>query len=87
MSPELETLDQLCGDDMPLSIIRNLFDDQEHFCRAIFAMLKTGELRLFEREGDDIAPWRWREVLATSDQSEWKNIRIAITDLGAKRIV
>ena len=86
MCLELETLDQLSGSDMPLTIIRGLFDDQSHFYRAIIAMLQAGEVRLFETDGNDIAQWRWREILTTFDQSEWNSIRIAITDIGGQRI-
>ena len=34
MSPELETLDQLLGGDLPLTVIRKLFPDAERFVRT-----------------------------------------------------
>lgn len=82
MSPELETLDQLLGGDLPLPVIRGLFDDQDRFARAITAMLEAGELRLVEAAETDVPRWRWREVLNANAGST----RVAITKAGVKRI-
>jgi hypothetical protein len=49
--PELETLDQLCGGPMPLAVIRQLFEGDDRFRRAILAMLDDREVLLFN--GDD----------------------------------
>ena len=62
MSLELETLDQLCGGDMPLSVIRQIFADGRHFERAILAMLDDGDVRLL-RNGTVAAPWEWRRLV------------------------
>ncbi len=82
MSPELETLDQLLGGDLPLPVIRGLFADRDRFILAITAMLDAGELRLVEADGEDVPQWRWRDVLNFNATST----RVAITAAGAKRI-
>ena|SRR5580765_2298350 len=83
MAPELETLDQLLGGDLPLPVIRGLFADQERFVLAIYAMLEAGETRLFEAGGADVPKWRWHDILCNNVPST----RLAITKAGAKRIV
>jgi hypothetical protein len=86
MSPELETLDQLLGGDMPLAVIRGLFDDGERFVRAVAAMLNAGDVRLYI-DGDETPRWRWTEVLvAARDRAEPANARLDITEAGVRRI-
>jgi hypothetical protein len=82
MSPELETLDQLLGGDLPLPIIRGLFGEESRFVRAIEAMLEAGEVRLIEGDDTDVSRWRWREVLTTPAA----NTRLSITEAGVRRI-
>ena len=65
-SPELETLDQLIGGDLPLSVILGMFDDRERVIRGILAMLKTGEVRLLTHRKDEIPQWHWTEILTAS---------------------
>ena len=84
MNPELETLDQLLGGDLPLTVIRSLFDDDSRFARAIRMMLDDGEVQLLTSDGDKVERWRWPDVLAPmADKSGY---RLDITSLGAKRI-
>lgn len=82
MSPELETLDQLLGGDLPASVIRKLFPDNERFMTAMRAMLTAGELRLMATDGTEIPRWKWSDALA----SRVDFVRLAITDVGARRI-
>jgi hypothetical protein len=82
VSPELETLDQLLGGDLPLPVIRSLFADEDRFALALTAMLDAGELRLVEGDGRDMSKWRWREVLNANAAST----RVAIAKAGVKRI-
>ncbi|AMV37881.1 hypothetical protein [Planctomyces sp. SH-PL62] len=87
MSPELETLDQLLCGDMPLAVIRELFDDGERFARAVAAMLHAGELRL-HLNGDEAPYWRWPEVLAAArDRIYPADARLDIAEAGVRRIV
>lgn len=86
-SPELETLDQLLGGDLPLAVIRGLFVDDSRFAQAVEAMLHAGEIRLLTAEGEAIPKWQWRVVLHTvSVQSEKSGQRLSITKKGARRI-
>ncbi|HEV3300547.1 MAG TPA: hypothetical protein VG055_12945 [Planctomycetaceae bacterium] len=85
-SIELETLDQLLGGTLPLATIRSLYDSQDHFVRAITAMLHTGQVRLVAN-GKDVEKYRWRNMLGNSDsQSETENVWLEITDVGARRV-
>ena len=85
MSPELETLDQLQGGDMKLSIIRMIFPDHSRFVRGISAMLGVGEIRLRTADGKDVPRGKWSEVLAQG-ADEQAAIVLSITDAGARRI-
>jgi len=84
MSPELDTLDQLCGDDMPVTVIRQLFDSDDHFRRAILAMLHEREVLLLGPDGFEVPHWERRPLL--SDATRWVDHRLSITASGARRI-
>jgi hypothetical protein len=87
LSPELETLDQLCGGDMGLAIIRRLFIDDERFYRASLLMLDEGVIRLIGPNGDDVISWQWREVLSSRRVlSTLEDYRLSITERGARRM-
>lgn len=64
--PELETLDQLCGGDLPLSVIYGLFGDDDRFRRGVRQMLKNGEVRLLTHQGEEIPSWNWTEILSAN---------------------
>lgn len=83
MSPELETLDQLASGDLPISVIRSLFEDDNRFIRGITAMLAVGEIRLLDTTGESVPEWRWRDVLISGTDTS----RLVITDKGARRNV
>ena len=51
MSPELETLDQLLCEALPLRTIRGLFPTTEAFNTAMQWMLSCGDVRLFDDKG------------------------------------
>ena len=82
MSPELGTLGQLLGGDLPLTVIRRLFPDRERFVGAVVAMLGAGEVRLLDADRRVIPRWRWRDVLL----AEPDIARLEITELGIRRI-
>ena len=48
MSPELETLDQLLSGDLPLSVVRIVYPDDERFILGVLGLLSDGEIQLFE---------------------------------------
>jgi hypothetical protein len=86
MSLELETLDQLCGGDMPIAVIRGLFNDDEHFVRAITAMLTTGDVQLFEN-GKEIPNWDQANTLRTAIANDSQcELMISVTKQGAGRV-
>ena len=82
--PELETLDQLCGGDLPLAVIRNLFLGDDRFRRAILAMLRDRELLLLRSDDTEVPHWERSPLL--SDPTRWEGLRLSITDSGARRI-
>jgi hypothetical protein len=85
-STELETLDQLLGGPMSVTTIRSLYEAEEHFVRAVNAMLHTGQLRLMAK-GEEVPQYRWREVLRFSDQElRSESLELDITDVGARRV-
>ena len=84
VSPELETLDQLLGGDLSLSLIRGLYPDDGRFARGMSDLLHSGEVRLVGEDDTELSRWRWREVLA--DPSAWNEVHVGITRAGARRI-
>jgi hypothetical protein len=83
-SPELETLDQLCGGPETLVVIRRLFESDERFRRAILAMLHAREVRLARREGAEVE--RWERVPVLNDPTGWAEYELSLTESGARRI-
>lgn len=85
MSPELETLDQLLGGEMPLNVIRRIYADDESFAKSMKELLASGDIRLLA--GDEVPKWQWKELLADGG---WKRqqtpLTLAITESGANRI-
>jgi hypothetical protein len=56
MTPELETLDQLQGSDLPLEIILRLFPDADAFRRGVMGLIVCGDVCLLEIKGHDTYP-------------------------------
>ena len=87
LSPELETLDQLLGGDLPLAVICGLFGDDARFAQGILAMLDAGDVRLLAADGVQVPRWQWPEVLgATPGETARAEARLAITQAGVRRI-
>jgi hypothetical protein len=82
--PELETLDQLSGDAMPLKMIRGLYESDEQFQRAMLAMLESQELCIKGNDGNQLPKWKWQSALRFDD--ELGDLKASILDAGAKRI-
>jgi hypothetical protein len=87
MSPELETLDQLLGGELPLFVIRPLFSDDERFLRGILALLNAGDITIRDDMGAAVANWQWRERFDDQNiNASMPRLTIAITEQGAKRL-
>lgn len=86
-SPEIETLDQLLGGDLPLSVIRELFPDDAAFMRGVFGLLNSGEVRLFGVGKPDVPSWYWRELFVEGKVlTQLDNFRLELTAQGASRM-
>lgn len=83
VSPELETLDQLLGGDMPLAVIRRVYSDAAHFSRGLAGLLAAGEVSLVAADGSVVPAWQWRVVLATDPPP---SMAVSLTPAGAQRI-
>jgi len=81
MSPELETLDQLQGGDMPLSVIRQVYPDQSRFARGMLGLLGAGEVQLLEN-AVEVPKWRWNAIL----NGDLVGFTVSLTNAGAARI-
>jgi len=87
MTPELETLDQLLGGDLPLSVVRNVYPDSEAFRRGVLGLLSCGDVCLLAGDRTVVPAWRWRELFVESTVvDELGNMRLRITAQGARRI-
>lgn len=81
MAPQLETLDQLLGGDMPLSVIQQLYVDQQAFETGVLGLLNGGDARLISAS-HEMPRWEWKDALhAQSDQCT-----LSITRQGVERI-
>jgi len=87
-SPELETLDQLLGGEMPLTTIRKLYPDNTAFLRGVLGLLNGGDVRLFSPGKPDIPQWYWQALFVEgSVLKKLTKFRLDITDQGARRIL
>lgn len=83
LSPELETLDQLLGGDLPLAVVRGLYPDPTSFRAGILAQLATGDVELIGSDGKLVPKWRWREALESQESGK---LRVKLTKQGARTI-
>ncbi|HTD21075.1 MAG TPA: hypothetical protein VK738_00310 [Terriglobales bacterium] len=87
LSLELETLDQLLGGDLPLTLIRELYPNAQAFMQGTFGLLSNGDVRLLTIDEAEVPKWRWRELFVNGVvMNELENMKLKITDKGAKRI-
>ena len=86
-TPELETLDQLQGGDLPLTVIRSVYPSDERFKQGVFGLLSCGDVCLLEADLTSVPAWRWRELFVEGTvMNELENMRLSITAQGALRI-
>jgi len=87
MSAELETLDQLAGGDLRLSVILGLYPDDSAFTRGVLGLLSCGDVRLLTADATEVPAWRWRELFAEgSVLKELDRYLLTITDQGVKKV-
>ena len=79
--PQLETLDQLLGGDMPLSMIRHLFADHSVFEAGIIGLLNDGDVRLLSAY-KEIPRRQWKDAL----RSRTGPCTLSITQQGLERV-
>jgi hypothetical protein len=83
LSPELETLDQLLGGDMPLRLVRGLFADAASFRKGMIGLLSSGDVRLISNKSDAVPEWRWQEILSADEPAEYL---VQITEAGGRKV-
>lgn len=83
LSPELQTLDQLECSDLPVEVIRGLDESEDHFLRAVVAMLRGGQIRVRTHGGDELPEWEWNTLL--SEPRLRKGHRFFIADLAQNK--
>jgi hypothetical protein len=87
MTPELETLDQLLGGDLPLKVAQDLYPDAHHFRLGVLGLLSCGDIRLLTTDQAEVPPWRWRELFVEGMSiTELGNMKLSITAQGARRV-
>jgi hypothetical protein len=87
MTPELDTLDQLLGSDLPLALVRGLYPDACSYRQGILGLLSCGDVSLVTSDGVLVPAWRWRELFADGgDTEEIPSMLLSITDQGVRRI-
>jgi len=87
MSPELETLDQLLGGDLSLTIVRMLYSDADAFLRGLQGLLSNGDVRLFSIEGPEVPDFQWRELFRDkSVLDKLASLKLKITQRGADKV-
>jgi len=86
-APELETLDQLLGGDMSVTVIAKLYPTPEAFRKGILALLSCGDVVLLDANGNAVPTRRWREIFPDgSDTEQLEHFRVRVTPQGAKKI-
>jgi len=86
-TPELETLDQLLGGDMPLTVIATLYSTADAFHKGVQGLLSCGDVLLLDAAGNSVPQWRWREIFAPGSETEQlRHLRLRLTPEGARRI-
>jgi hypothetical protein len=86
-SPEMETLDQLLGGEMRLSIIRQLYDSDQSFTRGTMRLLQSGDVRLFDESHLEVPRWRWRPLFEEGEVlPALQSFTLDVTEAGAGKV-
>lgn len=86
-SSEMETLDQLLGGDMSLSIIRQFYDSDQSFTRGTLRLLESGDVRLFDQTHMEVPQWRWRGLFEEGEVLVvLQSFTLRVTEAGAAKV-
>lgn len=84
---ELEVIDQLLSGRMKLQVLRQLFDSDEHFQKAILGLVACGDIVLLRENGDQLQEWDCRALFEDRGlKSEANAVFADATEEGAKKI-
>lgn len=87
MTPELETLDQLLGGNLSLTVVRNFYPDIQSFTGGILGLLRCGDVILKTVQEAEVPSWRWRELFVDGTiAEELNNLQLEITEQGAQKV-
>jgi len=87
MSPELETLDQLAGGDLSLTIVRKFYPEAQEFIAGVLGLLSCGDVRLLAKDGSEVPRWQWRHLFVTdTPPQEWDGMKLTLTKQGARKV-
>lgn len=83
--PEMELVDQLLGDDLPLStVVSALFRNDDHAVRVLSRYVQNGVLTL-TRNGEPLAMWESQQLLRdASGLGNLVDISASLTEKGAQ---
>jgi len=70
MSPELETLDELQGGDLPIAVVSRFYSDADAFRKGIGGLLSCGDVSLLTADESVVPEWRWKKLLAENAFTE-----------------
>ena len=84
MSPELETLDQLLGGDLPLKVVLRLYPDADAFKRGVLGLIAGGDVCLLDADYKEVPHWRCRELFKDqTEMQQMEQMKLKITAQGA----
>ena len=83
ISPELETLDQLQGGDLPVATIRGLYASADAFVKGVSGLLASGDVKL-AYNGAEVPKWQWATLLTAIRPKD--GAFLTLTAQGAMRI-
>jgi hypothetical protein len=87
ISRELETLDQLQGDDLPLEIVLRLYPNVAAFNCGVMALIACGDVRLLTNDDVEVPFWYCRQLFEDGTMTQdWESLKLSITPQGARRI-